>query len=307
MSIGTWVGSPRSYTRGRLRAVQLIAVHHTAGSEGPSSAENGAAYDKTRTDGTSTNTFADSNSVAVEVADEDRAHHARAKGNEIALGLELCGTLQTRAQWLDPISDATLRNGALWAAEKVIKFGIPIRRLSVAEVRAAYYAGPGARPKGFAGHVDITQAFPEDGGDHTDPGPAFPWDVFLGYVAAAVAALQGPPAPPTVEDEDAMYPYVVKCEDGEFHGELFALTPPFRKQVIVGTGYKKLAAAAGKPWKGKNGDEPTDVEIWTEAEIDSVCPFAVVDDYDDAPANVFDHHHILPALAERTTGPAIVD
>jgi hypothetical protein len=39
-----------------------------------------------------------------------------------------------------------------------------------------------ASPKGIVGHVDCTIAYPEDGGDHTDPGPSFPWDVFLDLV-----------------------------------------------------------------------------------------------------------------------------
>lgn len=171
--------------------VQFVVVHHTAGSEGPSSAESGAAYDKTRTDGTSTHVFVDSNSVACEVADEDRANHARFHGNEIGLGMELCGTLQTRAQWLDAASLPTLHLAARWAAEKVIKFGLPVRRLSVAEVRAAYYNPQATRPKGFAGHEDVTHAFPEDSGTHLDPGPGFPWDLFLGFVADAVKQMIG--------------------------------------------------------------------------------------------------------------------
>lgn len=205
MGVGAWVGPPRSYTSGRKMPVKVMAVHHTAGSEGPSSAENGAAYDKTRTDGTSTHAFADSNSVAVEVTDDDRAHHARAHGNEIAIGLELCGTLQTRAQWLDAASLPTLRGGAMFSAEKVAKFGLAIRRLSVAEVRAAYFNSVSSRPAGFAGHADITAAFPEDNGDHTDPGPYFPWDVFLGYVAEETKKLIGG----TVD-----MPKLVKINDG---------------------------------------------------------------------------------------------
>jgi hypothetical protein len=171
--------------------VQFVVVHHTAGSEGPSSAESGAAYDKKRTDGTSTHVFVDSNSVACEVADEDRANHARFHGNEIGIGMELCGTLQTRAQWLDAASLPTLRLAARWAAEKVVKFGLPVRRLSVAEVRAAYYSPQVSRPKGFAGHEDVTHAFPEDNGTHLDPGSGFPWDVFLEAVTDAVKQLIG--------------------------------------------------------------------------------------------------------------------
>lgn len=182
MSVAKWVGYPRSYTPGRNRQIQFVCLHYTAGSEGPTSAENGAAYDKQRTDGTSAHCYVDSNSVVREVPDNDRAHTARHRANEIGLHLEICGTRQTRAQWLDDVSRATLRNAAKMVAEWCELYDIPVRRLSVAQTRAAYYAAPGSRPKGIIEHGDATRAFPEDGGDHTDVGPEFPWDVFMPMV-----------------------------------------------------------------------------------------------------------------------------
>jgi len=189
MTIATWAGYPRSYSPGRTRPVQYAVIHYTAGSEGPTSAEAGVAYDKTRPDGTSCHCFADSDTVLREVPDIDRAHAARYHGNEIGLQLELCGTAQTRAQWLDPVSSATLRLGAKQVAEWCRDHGLPVRRLSVAETRAAYYNTAGNRPKGIVGHVDVTNAYPEDGGTHTDPGPEFPWDVFLQWVREELVAL----------------------------------------------------------------------------------------------------------------------
>jgi len=61
---------------------------------------------------------------------------------------------------------------------------LPVRRLSVAQVRAAYYAPAVERPKGICGHVDVTAAYPEDQGSHWDPGPNFPWVEFLAMVRA---------------------------------------------------------------------------------------------------------------------------
>jgi hypothetical protein len=200
MAIASWAGYPRSYSPGRTRPVQYAVIHYTAGSEGPTSAEAGVAYDKIRPDGTSCHCFADSDTVLREVPDIDRAHAARFHGNEIGLQLELCGTAQTRAQWLDPVSSATLRLGAKQVAEWCRDHGLPVRRLSVAETRAAYYAASGSRPKGIVGHVDVTNAYPEDGGTHTDPGAAFPWDVFLPMVAEELAALTHP------KDDDMFKP-----------------------------------------------------------------------------------------------------
>lgn len=184
--VEVWVGYPRSYTAGRARAAQYVTLHYTAGSEGPSSAENGASYDKTRTDGTSCHAFVDSQGLPCrEVPDGDRSHSALWHGNEIGIQIELCGTKQSRSQWLDPVSMATLQYAADLVADICQRHGFPIKRLSVSETRAAYYASSGKRPKGINDHYTVTQAYPEDGGDHTDVGSDFPWDVFLDLVKEA--------------------------------------------------------------------------------------------------------------------------
>lgn len=189
MSIAYWAGPPKSYTKGRAGyGVQYIVVHSTEGGEGPNSAEDGHAYDTVRPDGTSTHVFVDPNSVAREVWDQDQAHAARAHGNKIGLQMELCGTAsQTRDQWLDGNSYAILQNAAKMAAEWCVLHGIPVRRLSVNECRAAYFNSPSTRPKGFVAHADVTAAYPEDGGSHTDPGAHFPWDIFFKLVNQELA------------------------------------------------------------------------------------------------------------------------
>lgn len=187
-----WAGYPASYTKGRTRPVQIIAIHATHGSEGDLSAENGVSWDKRRTDGTSCHIFVDSNSALREVPDTDRAHHARYHGNQIALGLEICGRAdQSAAQWDDAVSRATLRNAANVTAQLCQIHKIPVRRLSVSETRAAYYNAAGSRPFGLAGHIDFTKAFPEDDGDHTDPGTYFPWARFLAMVTEELTILNG--------------------------------------------------------------------------------------------------------------------
>lgn len=170
----------KAYGTGRDgRKVKLSVVHYTAGSERSTSAEDGAAYDQRRTDGTSCHLFHDSNSSVQCVYRWNRANSAFAKGNRLGVHHELCGTQQTRAQWLDAASDATLWRAAKYVADDCRTYGLQPRRLSVAETRATWYSnGPG----GIVGHVDITRAFPEDGGTHEDPGPEFPWDVFLARV-----------------------------------------------------------------------------------------------------------------------------
>lgn len=183
MAISIWVGPPRSYTPGRNRPPQYVVMHGTAGNEGPNAAENGAAYDKTRTDGTSTHYFTDSSGPALqEVSEGDRAHAALFHGNEIGIQVEVCGLPQTREQWLDPVSYATLVTTAALVRDICQRNGFELRLLSVAETRAAYYAAAGQRPTGITDHARVTQAYPEDGGDHMDMWDGFPWDVFMQLV-----------------------------------------------------------------------------------------------------------------------------
>lgn len=165
---------PRSWNVGRANGQpSVIVIHSTDGSEGLRSAEDGAAYDARRTDGTSTHYFHDQDSTIQCVYTYDRANHARATGNRIGIAHELCGMGgQTAAQWHDAASIGTLLQAAKQCARDAKKYGIPRRRLTPAQLRNG--------EKGFAGHVDITNAFAES--THTDPGPGFPWTEFLAMV-----------------------------------------------------------------------------------------------------------------------------
>jgi hypothetical protein len=168
---------PASWTNANRTSVQLVVIHTTEGSEGPNSAEDGASYDQRRTDGTSTHFFHDSDSTVQCVRTEDQAHAARAQGNKRGIQHELCGRAgQGGAGWADPVSQGTLRQAARQCARDAKKWGIPVRKLSIAQVADGV--------KGFCGHVEITYAFPMDNGTHTDPGPAFPWTQFLDMVRA---------------------------------------------------------------------------------------------------------------------------
>jgi len=159
---------------------KVVVLHYTAGSEGPTSAESGVAYDKTRTDGTSCHAFVDSQGPGLQaVPFGDRSHSAFFHGNEMGVHFEICGTRQTRAQWLDDTSMATLKTLAQAVVYTCETLGIAKRRLTVTETRNAYF---GDAITGICDHYDITRAFPEDGGDHNDVGPEFPWDVFMSLV-----------------------------------------------------------------------------------------------------------------------------
>jgi N-acetyl-anhydromuramyl-L-alanine amidase AmpD len=162
---------PRSYTTGRPGGPpRLIVIHYTAGSEGPTAAEDGVAYDARRTDGTSAHFYTDRDSIIQCVDTANRSHTALYNGNLYGIHIEMCGTVQTAAQWMDAASRETIRNTAkvcLWAMKT---HGIPLVRLVGRQVRTG---------RGICGHIDCTTGFPEDGGTHTDPGVAFPWGVLF--------------------------------------------------------------------------------------------------------------------------------
>lgn len=168
-----WV-APKSWTNANRSSVQLIVIHTTQGSYHGQSAEDGAAYDARRTDGVSTHYFHDDNSTVQCVRTEDVAHHARSQGNKRGIGHELCGRAEWDNEWSNSYATAMLKRAAKQAARDAHKWEIPVKHLTVAQVDAGN--------KGFCGHNDVTKAFPEDGGTHTDPGPDFPWSTFLDMV-----------------------------------------------------------------------------------------------------------------------------
>jgi hypothetical protein len=86
--------------------------------------------------------------------------------NPYAVSYELVGTAhRTREQWLSKYR-AQVRTAAALCAEDSAQYGLPVQR-----------AVPGQ-----VGHVDLSKyGFPQS---HWDPGPGFPWDVFLEDVQA---------------------------------------------------------------------------------------------------------------------------
>jgi len=90
--------------------------------------------------------------------------------------VELAGRArQTEAEWLDNYSDAMLRLVAPYLARVAERWQIPIRWLSVDEVRDG--------ERGFCGHAEVSKAFGKS--THWDPGDGFPWEYFLELVMGA--------------------------------------------------------------------------------------------------------------------------
>lgn len=109
-----------------------------------------------------------------------RAQHqaAAAPGsNRDGYHVELAGRAkQTAAQWADDASTETLQIAARHCAKIAERYEIPLVKLTVEEVADGHTSG-------FCGHADVSKAFRKS--THWDPGPNFPWDVFLGMVQHA--------------------------------------------------------------------------------------------------------------------------
>lgn len=108
----------------------------------------------------------------VECVRDDRiGFHVRSPGNEISHGEEHAGyASNTLEQWTTGAQWQVLKIGARNTAEKCAKLGIPLRWLSIAQIRDGV-------SRGLCTHADISVAFKTT--DHTDPGRNFPFEAYL--------------------------------------------------------------------------------------------------------------------------------
>lgn len=157
-------GEPRNTAN-----IRNVIIHVTVNQPG-TPAENVALY-QIRSQSGSYHELVDTRArVLVENTDDWVTWSTKNKGNYIGLhrSFVMMGTEST-SQWRK--YDAMLRAGAKRDAQWAKKYGIPIVKLSRADVAAG--------KKGFCGHLE-TQAWGYT--DHVDPGPGFPWDYYISLV-----------------------------------------------------------------------------------------------------------------------------
>jgi N-acetyl-anhydromuramyl-L-alanine amidase AmpD len=65
-----------------------------------------------------------------------------------------------------------LENAANAAAQYCLKYNIPVKHLTNAELKSGQ--------KGIVSHAQVSEVFKKS--DHTDPGKGFPWDHFIDRV-----------------------------------------------------------------------------------------------------------------------------
>lgn len=162
------------YTRGRADGPPLwIVIHDMEASEHSGRAESTAAYFANPGDGrqVSSHYCVDNDSVVQCVDLDDVAWTVGNRpGNYRGINWELSGfARQTRAEWLDAFGQQMFARMAPVVQSDSKRFRIPIRKLTVAELKKF--------TPGVTSHYDLGLAF--GGTDHTDPGPNFPWDEFI--------------------------------------------------------------------------------------------------------------------------------
>lgn len=163
----------RHYHAGRRKQVRIIVIHDMEAAEGHLTAENVAGYFAgPHAPMASAHLNVDRDSVVQSVKIADTAFHAPG-ANDDGIGIEHAGyARETREEWL--ADDCLLNTSAAAAAELCNRLLIPPHHLTASEIKDG-------RSRGFAGHVEVNAVF--HGSSHTDPGPGFPWDVYLDKVA----------------------------------------------------------------------------------------------------------------------------
>ncbi|MBX3193306.1 MAG: N-acetylmuramoyl-L-alanine amidase [Labilithrix sp.] len=222
----SWVESPNKNV-GRKQRVRVIVVHTMEMNEVARGAESCARYFARPETRASAHYCVDATSTWQCVRDEDTAWHAGAV-NDYAIGIEHAGfAKQTAAEWDDDYSTKMLARSAALAAELCVRFGIPPKKLGVAEL----VAGEG----GLCGHVDATNGF-ANGKGHWDPGPNFPWQAYVAAVADGVRALGG-----TVTATDTADPIDTSAWIEVEHGGATWLVAP---RYVAGVGIGEAAELA---------------------------------------------------------------
>lgn len=177
--------APSNYSRA-VREPQVIVLHATCGSEGIRSADNAAAeivHPLPAGKRKSWHYIVDAANCIHQVPVLMTAWHAGATGNRLGLGIEICGQAsQTREQWCDPTSLATLAIAARLVADICAEFKIPCTLLDAAALKRE-------RPRGITVHSEVSRAWRES--THTDPGPGFPLAEFVTAVAVAMGEESG--------------------------------------------------------------------------------------------------------------------
>ena len=152
----------------------IIVLHTAENGDNPTGARGVAEYFVTIDRPASAHYVVDKKEIIHCVAEANAAWGAPG-ANEDGLHIEHAGTADWSAEdWAREDVLAMLDLSAQLTASLCVTYGIDPVWLSPADIIAG--------KAGITGHVDVTKAFPNLHGTHTDPGPNFPQDGYLALV-----------------------------------------------------------------------------------------------------------------------------
>jgi hypothetical protein len=235
------------YSSSRNGATVRLVVIHTG--EGILRAVDMARFLDSNPDA-SAHATCDADTTIAPMVPYDRAAWTLGSGNPISDNIELCAFAGfTRAQWLSEGNitspkgttvrnpRAILRRAAQWAAERCRARNIPIRKLTVEQVRAGWH--------GICGHIDWNLA--HNAGDHWDPGPGFPWDVFISDALGSSAPADNP--------ED-LHMIIELPPSPDTTGKVLALDPARNWRIVIAASNQAVWSGHFYNWAPSNDNKP---------------------------------------------------
>lgn len=167
------------------RAIRLIVIHTMEAPEKPGTAIAVARWFAGPNAPKASAHYCVDDSNVVQCVQEHDVAWAAPGANMDGIHIEHAGfAAQTPAQWRDDYSRRLLETSSTLAAKIAARWAIPLRKLSVEEVR-------GGTAMGFCGHADVSKAFGKT--THSDPGPNFPWDDYIALVEDAFGQPENQP------------------------------------------------------------------------------------------------------------------
>jgi hypothetical protein len=156
---------------GTQSTVKRLVIHGTVTPCGSGWARRVASDFHTTTRDASAHYVVDPGEIVQCLSESTVGYHA--PPNTGSLGFELCDPQKgSSARWHDANHEAMLRRAAGLVRARAKHWGIPLVKLSAADLRAG--------KRGICGHADVTAAWHLT--DHTDPGTGFPWAHFMDLV-----------------------------------------------------------------------------------------------------------------------------
>lgn len=224
---------PAKY-RGGKQTPTLSVIHSTVGPTKAGSARAIARYGQNPSSPSSWHYAIDAAEVIQSVYDHTVAYHCGF--NPDSLGYEMCDqpSRLSAIRWLGADHKAMLDRTARTVARNHAAYGIPVRYLTDAQLRAWNANGRKAKDGGIATHDQMSRVFKRS--THWDPGK-WPTKKFLALVKKYHAELTAPPAPKPVTTHTRWAIRTTGVHETPGGKKLRDIPAGYKFQVVDGSGH----------------------------------------------------------------------